>query len=284
MRPPGNKAFTLVELLVVIIVIGILATLVVPAVLTVLDKGKQTACNQNVKGILQGLKQYSAAGEEMPMVPVKNWNVEIGTNVLVNPFSEPGKQTPTPRDRNHSANMWLLVRGEHVSMSSFICPGTLDTASDHQDIKRSWDFGNCPKNKGCIPGRHLSYGMQSPYGYNSPLSVIVPLGVVLVADGSPYTDATGVISASRGVNWAGNDTDEEKRLRGNSRNHDSNGQNVGYKDGRAEWQEYANVGKNSDDIYSATNETDRDEEKSTSQYGRLSATIKNNPNDTWILP
>jgi prepilin-type N-terminal cleavage/methylation domain-containing protein len=275
MRPAGNKAFTLVELLVVIIVIGILATLVVPAVLTVLDKGKQTACNKNVGGILQGLKQYSSASEEMPIVPVAKWNVEIGTNVLVSPFSEPGKQTPPPMDRNHSANMWLLVRGGHVSMSSFICPGTSDTASDHQDIKRSWDF---------VSGNHLSYGMQSPYGHDSPLSVITPSGVVLVADGSPYTDATGVLSASRGVNWANNDTDEEKRLRGNSRNHDSSGQNIGYRDGRAEWQENANVGKNSDDIYSASGKTDRDEAKSTSQYGWLRTDYKNNPNDTLILP
>ena len=288
MRPAGNKAFTLVELLVVIIVVGILATLVVPAVLTVLDKGKQAKCNKNVGGIIQGLKQYSAATEEMPIVPVSksgnrtNWDVAVGTNREIPPFRQPGDTTkPTDRPRNHSANLWLLVRGGHVSAEAFICPGsTTDKLGAYKKtskkISEYWDFA---------AGNQISYGLQSPYGFDGSLSVITPTGVVLVADGSPHTDDSGKLKSSPGiVNWEGNMNDQDKRLRGNSPNHDSNGQNIGYHDGRVEWQGYANVGKNGDNIYTASNKTARIEEDSTNSWGTLSESVKNNQNDTMILP
>ena len=270
MRTAGNKAFTLVELLIVIMIIFILATLVVPSVIRAIELAKQAACNTNIKVIIQGLKQYSSVSEEMPIVPVSSWNTRIGTNLNSNPFTANSA-------RNHSANLWLLAREEHVSLAAFACPGTTDHHSEYQDARKYWDFGS---------SRNISYGLQSPYGWDGSLSILTPSGVVLVADGSPYVETSegsnpGKINTKRSVvDWGREGMDgNQMKLLGNSPNHESEGQNVGYYDGRAEWQTAANCGKDGDNIYSASNH-----KTATSAGGRLTAGIKNNENDTLILP
>ena len=277
MRTAGNKAFTLVELLIVIMIIFILATLVVPSVIRAITIAKQGKCNTNIKVIVQGLKQYSSVSEEMPIVPVSNWNTRIGTNLNSNPFGVAGAADPPAKDRNHSANLWLLAREEHVSLAAFVCPGTTDHHSEYQEVKKYWDFGS---------SRNISYGLQSPYGWEGSLSIITPSGVVLVADGSPYVETSegsnpGKINTKRSVvDWGREGMDgDQMKLWGNSPNHESEGQNVGYYDGRVEWQTAANCGKDGDNIYSATNH-----KTATSAGGRLTPGVKNNENDTLILP
>jgi len=272
----------MVELLIVILIISILAALVVPVVNRAIFLALQAACKTNVKGIVVGMKQYSSTSEEMPMVPVggnnKDWNVSIGTNFRKSPFPlTPGGQAPSAVSRNHSANMWLLAREEHVALQSFVCPASGGRASEYAKPTDYWDF---PR------GDNVSYGMQSPYGHGGSLTVIVPSGVVLVADGSPYTTITGAINRqAKIVNWAADERYEgEHQWFGNSPNHEREGQNAGYIDGSVEWRLGANCGKNGDNIYTATNKTAVREEQSTSPGGGLVAGVKNNENDTLILP
>ena len=273
MRTAGNKAFTMVELLIVIMIISILATLVIPSVIRAIALAKQAACNTNIQNILMGLKQYSNPSEEMPIVPQSSqwsWNTKIGTSRGSNPFT-------TVAGRNHSANLWLLAREDHVGLAAFVCPGTTDIPNDREEVKNYWDFKSSLR---------ISYGLQSPYGWDGSLSILTPEGVVLVADGSPYVEPSagnnpGKIDTKRSVVDWGNDAGDgdEMRLWGNSPNHETEGQNVGYNDGRAEWKTAANCGKDGDNIYTATNHR-----TNTSAGGNLTAGIKNNENDTLILP
>ena len=55
-----NKGFTLVELLIVIVILGILATVTVFAVTGITNKGKTSACQGDVKTIQTAEEAYAA--------------------------------------------------------------------------------------------------------------------------------------------------------------------------------------------------------------------------------
>ncbi len=53
-----QQGFTLIEIMVVIVIMGILAALVVPRVLDRPDQARQAAARQDIAGIMQALKLY----------------------------------------------------------------------------------------------------------------------------------------------------------------------------------------------------------------------------------
>ena len=57
-RMRGDSGFTLIELMVVVAVIGILASIAIPALQTALDKGKQRATMADMRGIASGIQIY----------------------------------------------------------------------------------------------------------------------------------------------------------------------------------------------------------------------------------
>ena len=74
--PRGQRGFTLIEIMVVVVILGILAAMVVPKVLDRPDQARATAAKQDVAGLMQALKLYRLDHGTYP-------NMNQGLKVLV---------------------------------------------------------------------------------------------------------------------------------------------------------------------------------------------------------
>jgi general secretion pathway protein G len=83
MKPASrNKGFTLIEMMVVILIIGVLAALVVPKVMSRPDEARMTAAKQDIATITQALNLYRLDNQRYPtteqglMALVKKPNID----------------------------------------------------------------------------------------------------------------------------------------------------------------------------------------------------------------
>ncbi len=65
-RAAISRGFTLIELMVVLVIIGVLAALIVPNVLDRTDDARSTAARTDVANIMQALKLYKLDNQRFP--------------------------------------------------------------------------------------------------------------------------------------------------------------------------------------------------------------------------
>ena len=65
-RAAGARGFTLIELMVVLVIIGVLAALIVPNVLDRTDDARATAARTDVNNLVQALKLYKLDNQRFP--------------------------------------------------------------------------------------------------------------------------------------------------------------------------------------------------------------------------
>ena len=65
-RRKGASGFTLIELMVVLVIIGVLAALIVPNVLDRADDARSTAAKTDVNNLVQALKLYKLDNQRFP--------------------------------------------------------------------------------------------------------------------------------------------------------------------------------------------------------------------------
>jgi general secretion pathway protein G len=86
LRALAQAGFTLIELMVVLVIIGVLAALIVPNVLERADEAKVTAARTDVSNIMQALKLYRLDNNRYP-------SQEQGLQALV---AKPGTEPVPP--------------------------------------------------------------------------------------------------------------------------------------------------------------------------------------------
>src|SRR5690348_6627969 len=66
LRRAGQAGFTLIELMVVLVIIGVLAALIVPNVLDRAEDARATAARTDVNNLMQALKLYKLDNQRFP--------------------------------------------------------------------------------------------------------------------------------------------------------------------------------------------------------------------------
>ena len=98
LRHAAQRGFTLIELMVVLVIIGVLASLVVPSVLDRVDEAKVTAARTDVNSLMEAMKRYRLDNQRYP-------TSEQGLQALVakpttGPIPPNWKSNPTPSTRS----------------------------------------------------------------------------------------------------------------------------------------------------------------------------------------
>jgi prepilin-type N-terminal cleavage/methylation domain-containing protein len=276
-----RKGFTLIELLVVVAIIALLISILLPSLARAREIAKRAVCASNMRGVGQGMKVYANDNFDWyPTAPFKELATvqSSPTYMEVNFIGKMGYNLTTQVNDtfnqavNPSRSLFMLIIDGTCTSKQFVCPssgdneddlrnknGTVETASqigiDRFDF-RGYNF--------------LSYGYQLPFGPKAKPNENLDPRMAVLADKGPYFEAGSapaqgawdpkdqhVTTPAAGavINIGLDDpalvlkADNEKWRPYNSRNHASEGENVLYQDGHAEFLKKPIVGVNYDNIY-----------------------------------
>lgn len=137
-----QRGFTLIEIMVVVVILGILATLVVPKLLGRADDARIVAAKQDIATIVQALKLYKLDNQHYP-------STEQGLQALLtkptagpsaNGWKTGGYLDKLPKDPWGNSYQYLFpgVKGE-VDVFSYGADGQPNGVDNDADIG-SWDL------------------------------------------------------------------------------------------------------------------------------------------------
>ena len=115
----SERGFTLIEIMIVIVIIGILATLVIPNVMSRPDEARIVSARHDVATLLQALKLYKLDNGRYP-------TTEQGLNALV---SKPAAE-PVPRNWKLGGYLDKLPQDPWGTAYQYSNPGTHNNEID----------------------------------------------------------------------------------------------------------------------------------------------------------
>ena len=123
-----RSAFTLVEMLVVITIIGILIALLLPAVQMAREAGRRASCTNNMKQISLALQEYHASMERFPLATIRRPFRHTCMPFLL-PFLEKDlvyQEYHFDRDWDHEDNQ----KAVNVQLDVLLCPSSVGSRTD----------------------------------------------------------------------------------------------------------------------------------------------------------
>ncbi|MDD4892188.1 MAG: type II secretion system protein [Phycisphaerae bacterium] len=260
-----RNAFTLIELMVVVLIIGLLIAILLPSLGAAMESGRRAQCLANLSGFGKALTIYKSNNNGVfPMIA--NATKADGT-------------AGTAQACDTQASLWLLVASGGSSPDAFVCPtdklaGGVVTFSGTKSSTVPFPLvdptGVVNATASANTKRCYSYSYQIPNGFNTKGSPSADNAnatkFAIMADRAPFTEAAGLtaglaLAEITAADWktAGaavaklqGVTSDKKQLL-NSPNHRGEGQNVLFQDGHAGWRGNPWCGINDDNIYTVAN-------------------------------
>lgn len=128
MRQHPAKAFTLIELLTVIAIIAILASILIPSVAQVRESARRSKCLSNLRQVAQATVIY--ATENNGRLPAANWGNDAPGWLYAPPLVPQGRNPVNPVRRGQ---LWEYVQDETI----FQCP--TDWMEEHSELFQARD-------------------------------------------------------------------------------------------------------------------------------------------------
>lgn len=229
---------SLVEVTVVVGIIALLIGILIPTAQAVRHRSYVTQCASHLQQLGVAMRAYVTEYRSLPRTTyVAGAAMMAGTGVMSkDPFNGVG---PLPNDV--TAAVHLLRRTQDLPADLFICPfsDAERAIADTGKASRQSNFSNYRVN--------LGYSFANPYpesGLGIRTSRLLGKSFVLAADINPGFAGIGDNAALPTLDSRGS----ELRM-ANSVNHDKDGQNVLFGDGRVEWTTTAFAGPFEDNIY-----------------------------------